>query len=1021
MKKRKSLISRITSVLISGTVAVLSVPVNAHVHTHAHAEDNSGELKHIRIVEGDSSEYGEMEIRYIDENGNEIVPNLKPERDDGAVSYPSSYDLRDYGYLTSVKQQYPTETCWAHSVMAVAESNMIVKGLADSSIDLSEAHLVWFARGRYSTDKSDPLYMDGENLGIDAYDKGGYPLLAQGTLARWSGVQLEANAPNVTTSPELSESQRYISYGYLVNSNNYDYDITDTTDIKNHLMNNGALTLSYYTPVYVENSSSDCYSDTYDSYYQTAVTERTNHAVTLVGWDDNFSKNKFEGAMPAGNGAWICKNSWGESFLDGGYFYMSYYEPTIARITSYEIDSADTYDSLYQYDGARDGGYSSIIGITGANIYTAEQTETIKSVGIYTGEASVPYIVSIYADVQDGNPMSGTLLTTQKGEVTYAGYHAIDLLNDVTVEKGTNFSVVVSLDKADAVLYCDPCIDKSGISYLTAGIGKSTSSWSDYSVNGETCCIKAYTLNGIEINSENFPDAVFRNYVKNTWDSDGNGYLSDTEAAAAKTINVSGMGISDFTGIEHFTSVTTLNCSSNPVISLDLSANTAMTKLVTTNCSKSYGEVPCYGFTVTGLDISKMSSVSGATIKNNAVYPTNTTITYSYDCGNGLTGNFSIKLSNITHTLDSWTYSTTSAHIRECKYCTYSESGTHSFGAWRDNGTNHIHTCSICSGSVTADHSYSSWNENSDGTHSRSCSVCGNVDITSHSFGEWSNNDDGTHSRSCVGCGYTESDSHSLSEWADNSTNHIRYCELCDFSETKSHSYSNWTKTNNSQHAKVCTSCGNTVTANHDFTDWTDNADGKHTRKCNGCGYTETLSHNYGAWSDNKDGNHKRTCSDCGNVETVAHVWGDWTDNDTNHVRECEVCHATESANHTYGDWTKTDEKYHAKKCDDCGNVISEEHHYGEWSDNGNAQQVRSCTDCGFKQIEDVPYTPGDLNRDGIINIFDVVLARHGFINGFADSTAEAATDVDCDGRLLIADMVKLQSFVAGKIDSFVS
>ncbi len=1221
---------------------MLSVPVNTHVHTHAHAEENSGELNAVSIVEGETSKYGDEEVRLIDENGNEITPNLIPEREDRAVTFPSSYDLRDYDRVTVAKNQKLTGSCWAHAALASAESNMIINGLADTSIDLSEAHLVWFARGMYSTDTSDPLYMDGENLGTDAYDAGGNYRRSQATLARWSGVQLEANAPNVTTCPELSESQRYTSYGYLVNSNNY--DISDTDSIKTHLMNDGALTISYYSTDYVYNDSADCYSDTYNSYYQTSVTEGTNHAVTLVGWDDNFSKSKFEGAVPAGNGAWICKNSWGENILDGGYFYMSYYEPTLASVASFEIASTDTYDSLYQYDGSVEITRSkSGESITAAHVYTAEQTETIKSVGFFTSEASVPYIVSIYADVEDGNPMSGTLLTTQKGEMTYAGYHTAELLESVTIEKGTKFSVVVALDKAGTLFYGDYCNISEGAAYYTYGVGTSDSYWYDDTKNfGNNFCIKAYTLNGIEINSENFPNTAFCNYVKSTWDSDGNGYLSDAEAAAAKTINVSGLGISDLTGIEYFTSVTTLNCSSNPLFALDLSANTAMTKLVTTGCSVSFSEVPCYGFSLTGLDVSKMSSVSGATVKNDAIYPTSTTITYNYDCGNGLTANLSLKLSGITHTLGSWSYSTASAHVRNCSYCTYSESGTHSFGAWSDNGDNHIHTCSICSGSETANHTYNAWTENANGTHSRSCSACGNVDSSSHSLSDWVNNGDGTHSRTCTDCSYTETASHGFGSWSDNGTNHIRYCESCDATETANHSYGNWTminesqhakictscgntvtadhnfskwsdntdgthsrscsdcgysetvehaygawsdnkdgnhihtctdcgnvetvahvwgewtdnetnhqrecevchatetanhsygnwtkinasqhaktctscgntvtadhnfskwsdntdgthsrscsdcgyietvehaygawsdnkdgnhihtctdcgnvetvahvwgewtdnetnhqrecevchaietadhsygdwtKINASQHAKICTSCGNTVTADHNFSKWTDNSDGTHSRSCYDCGYSETVEHAYGAWSDNKDGNHIHTCTDCGSVETVAHVWGEWTDNETNHQRECEVCHATETANHSYGDWTKSDENLHAKTCEDCGNTVSGEHNYGEWSDNGNAQQVHSCTDCGFRQIEDVAYTPGDLNRDGIIDIFDVVLARRGFIDGFADSTAEAATDVDGDGKLRIADIVKIQSFVAGKIDTFV-
>ena len=60
---------------------------------------------------------------------------------------PSKFDLRDEGAMTSVKTQ-TGETCWAYAVIACAESNLIRKGMADSSVDLSEAHLIWFTNGQ---------------------------------------------------------------------------------------------------------------------------------------------------------------------------------------------------------------------------------------------------------------------------------------------------------------------------------------------------------------------------------------------------------------------------------------------------------------------------------------------------------------------------------------------------------------------------------------------------------------------------------------------------------------------------------------------------------------------------------------------------------------------------------------------------------------------------------------------------------------------------------------------------------
>ena len=65
---------------------------------------------------------------------------------------PSSYDSRNYGYITSVKNQNPYGTCWTFGTMAPIEAYMIKHGIvnkatgaaATTSMDLSEYHLAWF-------------------------------------------------------------------------------------------------------------------------------------------------------------------------------------------------------------------------------------------------------------------------------------------------------------------------------------------------------------------------------------------------------------------------------------------------------------------------------------------------------------------------------------------------------------------------------------------------------------------------------------------------------------------------------------------------------------------------------------------------------------------------------------------------------------------------------------------------------------------------------------------------------------
>ena len=64
----------------------------------------------------------------------------------GDSKLPDSYDLRDSGVITSIKDQGNSGACWAFGTLKSAESNAIRKGfLAKNHADFSENHLAWFA------------------------------------------------------------------------------------------------------------------------------------------------------------------------------------------------------------------------------------------------------------------------------------------------------------------------------------------------------------------------------------------------------------------------------------------------------------------------------------------------------------------------------------------------------------------------------------------------------------------------------------------------------------------------------------------------------------------------------------------------------------------------------------------------------------------------------------------------------------------------------------------------------------
>ncbi|MBQ6039780.1 MAG: hypothetical protein IJL32_03245 [Oscillospiraceae bacterium] len=474
--------------------------------------------------------------RYVDRNGNylkeQLIPyrNLQPRTGASAAgeTFPSRYDMREEGLITGVKQQVGG-TCWLYASVGAIESNMIRKGMGDSLLDLSEAHLVWFARGQGSPpDPSHPLYGDAANRGVTGYEEGGNIYNVTATLAAWQGVVSENAVPSHASKTPLDESLRFKSEAHLQHTRKYASN--DFNGIKTCLLEKGALHLSYFVM-----HQPECLSEQY-GYYQTYYVagakndpnlDGGGHGVLLVGWDDNFPKENFI-ETPPGDGAWIIRNSWGEnaSRTEKGFFYLSYYDKSITDIYLYDMEPADNYSGIYQYDGDSSRSYTTGFGAdTGfiqANVFQAKQDENITAIGFYTNDVSMPYEAQIYALNEDfADPRDGRLLTEISGEEEYIGYHTVKLPPGCGVRKGQQFSVVIrTAPRKGTTCHFDMHCFAPRTSYFTVYNAEEEEPWKDCYYDGRgNVNVKAFTTYGLGLNETLCPDPLIRGHLSEQFDS----------------------------------------------------------------------------------------------------------------------------------------------------------------------------------------------------------------------------------------------------------------------------------------------------------------------------------------------------------------------------------------------------------------------------------------------------------------------------------------------------------------------
>jgi C1A family cysteine protease len=284
---------------------------------------------------------------------------------------------------------------------------------------------------------------------------GGDFVMSTAYEARWSGPVNTSDDPYSATSSFSSSElglpvhKHVQNVTFLPNRNGP----TDNQDIKEAIINYGAVA----TALYFDPTDTTSYNQNTYGYYYSGTTA-SDHAVTIVGWNDDYSASNFS-TTPPGNGAFIIKNSWGTTAADwgnvnndNGYFCVSYYDSNVGydMNTQFTAENSKDYTNIYQYDPL---GWTQQINTSqtnpttgwGANIFTANSNEVLKAISFYTTDLNCNYVINIYNNI-GSNPISqsGPALA-QSGTISSAGYHTIPLNSGVQLNAGQKFSVVLEL------------------------------------------------------------------------------------------------------------------------------------------------------------------------------------------------------------------------------------------------------------------------------------------------------------------------------------------------------------------------------------------------------------------------------------------------------------------------------------------------------------------------------------------------------------------------------------------------